>query len=517
MNRGVLLLLVALAALALRWVDLERRPMHNDEAVNAIKFGRLLEQGVYKYDPNEHHGPSLYYATLAWARLSDAPDFSHFTESRLRFVTVLFGVGLILVLSLLSDALGRLGTTWAALFTAVSPAMVFYSRYFIHEILLVFFTFLALAAGWRYWRTRLVGWALLAGAAVGLMASTKETFVLTLGAVALALWLNHTWNRLLDASGLPIHAPVLNFWHVGGGVVVCVAVAAIFFSSFFSNAAGLADTLRTYQPWIKRAGGETPHIHPWYFYLQHLLFFHSGRGPVWTEAVIFLLALVGALAGFRRRLLGRANSSFIRFIALYTFLLTAFYSLLAYKTPWCLLSFWLGMMLLAGTGAAVLVRCVRRPFWKPGLTVLLLASAAHLAWQSWQQNTLYAAAQRNPYVYAQTSPDLLKLVARVQSLSAVHSQHSQMLIKVMAPEDDYWPLPWYLRDFKQIGWWDKVPKDPFASIMIVSAKFDAKLDKNKSHLMVGYFALRPQVFLELYVEKQLWRDWLAAHLPQPDE
>jgi predicted membrane-bound mannosyltransferase len=294
-------------------------------------------------------------------------------------------------------------------------------------------------------------------------------------------------------------------------------VAAIFFSSFFSNAAGLADTLRTYQPWIKRAGGETPHIHPWYFYLQHLLFFHSGRGPVWTEAVIFLLALVGALAGFRRRLLGRANSSFIRFIALYTFLLTAFYSLLAYKTPWCLLSFWLGMMLLAGTGAAVLVRCVRRPFWKPGLTVLLLASAAHLAWQSWQQNTLYAADQRNPYVYAQTSPDLLKLVARVQSLSAVHSQHSQMLIKVMAPEDDYWPLPWYLRDFKQIGWWDKVPKDPFASIMIVSAKFDAKLDKNKSHLMVGYFALRPQVFLELYVEKQLWRDWLAAHLPQPDE
>ena len=175
------------------------------------------------------------------------------------------------------------------------------------------------------------------------------------------------------------------------------------------------------------------------------------------------------------------------------------------------------MILLAGTGAAVLVRSFRRPFWRPAFITLLLAGAAHLAWQSWQQNTVFASDQRNPYVYAQTSPDLLKLVARVESLSAVHSQDSHLLIKVMASEDDYWPLPWYLRNFKQIGWWDRVPEDPFAPIMIVSAKLGARLDENKTHLMVGYFALRPQVFLELYVQKQLWQDWLATRPHQPDE
>src|SRR6266436_5314287 len=105
MNKGLLFgLLVATAlALALRCPLLAERPMHNDEAVNAIKFGQLWEYGAYKYDPNEHHGPSLFYATLAVARLTSSPDFEHLTEVKLRLITVLFGVGLIVLLPLLAD------------------------------------------------------------------------------------------------------------------------------------------------------------------------------------------------------------------------------------------------------------------------------------------------------------------------------------------------------------------------------------------------------------------------------
>ena len=93
----VVLVLMAGLALALWSLCLDERPMHNDEAVNAIKFGQLWEHGGYKYDFNEHHGPTLSYATLALGRLTGAPrDFDQFTESRLRFTIVLFGVGLIL-------------------------------------------------------------------------------------------------------------------------------------------------------------------------------------------------------------------------------------------------------------------------------------------------------------------------------------------------------------------------------------------------------------------------------------
>ena len=510
----LVLLLAIGAALVLRWPSLNQRPMHNDEAVNAIKFGQLWNHQGYKYDPNEHHGPSLLYATLLVERLTGAPDLDHFTDARLRLVPVLFGVALLPLLLLLVDGLGRPGTVWAAIFVAVSPAFVFYSSYFIHEMLLICFTLLALAAAWRYWRSRHIGWILLAGAGLGLMAATKETFVITLAAAATAVLINQAWNRALDASKLPLNAPRLNWWHLLAGFGICCLVALLLFSSFFTNPSGPLDSLRTYLPWAHRAAGESPHVHPWYFYLRRLLYFRLANGPVWSEGLIFLLAVVGAVAGFRRRELAGASASLVRFLALYTFILAAFYSLLAYKTPWCLLNFWLGAILLAGVGAAVLLTSSQTRLRRVGVLAILLLGAADLAWQSWRVDTSYAADPRNPYVYAQTSSDLLNLTKKVEALSTVDPRHHELVVKVIAPEGDYWPLPWYLRQFRNTGWWDHLPEDPFAPIMIVSAQLHAGLDEKRTHVMAGYFQLRPQTFMELYVQLDLWKEWLAKRPPE---
>ncbi len=518
MNRSVLLgvLLACVVALALRCPFLNERPMHNDEAVNAIKFGRLWTEGKYKYDPNEHHGPSLYYATLAVARLTSTPDFIHLSEVKLRLITVCFGVALLLLFPLVANGLGKNATIWAALFTAVSPAMVFYSRYYIHEMLLVFFTFIALAAGWRYWRSRKLGWALLSGAGIGLMHATKETFLITLVAAALALVANWIWGRWLDAASRPAAPRRLSRWHIAAGITVWLFLAMILFSSFLTNAAGVADSVKTYLPWLKRAEGASPHINPWPFYFHRLFFFHIGKGPIWTEAFILMLALLGTFAGFARRGLADANASFVRFLAFYTFALTVAYCGIAYKTPWCLLSFWHGMLLLAGVGAVALLRVAKRRIAKAVVFLVLSAGMVHLAWQAWQLDTLYAADPKNPYVYAQTGPDLLRLVDQVQKLADVSSQKNQMLVKVISSDGDYWPLPWYLRNLGQVGWWETLPADPYAPVMIVSSKLDAKLDEKKTHLMVGYFALRPDVFLELYVELDLWKAYLAKNPPPKD-
>src|ERR1043165_1322586 len=120
MNGRVLVavLFAAIVALVLRCPRLGERPMHNDEGVNAIKFRKLWERNSYKYDPAEYHGPSLHYATLAIERLSAAPRFEQFTETRLRMVTVLFGIGLIVLLPLIVDGLGKIACISAALLTA---------------------------------------------------------------------------------------------------------------------------------------------------------------------------------------------------------------------------------------------------------------------------------------------------------------------------------------------------------------------------------------------------------------
>ncbi len=497
-------------AVALRCPILERRPMHNDEGVNAVKFGQLWEHGGYKYDPSEYHGPTLPYATAFVNRLTAGPDYKSFTEFRLRIITVLFGAALILLYPLLSSALGRRSAIWAGVFTAASPAMVYYSRYYIHEMLLIFFSGLALGSGWRYWRSRKVGWALLCGASVGLMHATKETFVISLAACVIALGLNQFWNRQLDASGVPVLAPRLSLKHVLAGLGACVVVSMILFSSFFTNPRGIVDSVATYGHWIGRAGISSPHGHEWWFYLQRLLFFHVDKGPIWSEALIFLLAIVGGVAGFLRKGLGDGSASFLRFLSFYTLLLTVFYSLLPYKTPWCLLNFWLGFILLAGVGASVLVTLARFQWARLAMTVALAAGTAQLAAQAWKASLDYAASPQNPYVYAHTSANILELVEKIDSLSKVSPEKNATVVKIMAPEGDYWPLPWYLRKFEHTGWYDKLPDEPYAPLMIVSAKFRANLDDKRTHAMVGLFELRPNVFFELYVEAGLWKAYVEG-------
>src|SRR5678810_1103583 len=104
---SALALLLAIAgALALRVPRLATRPLHNDEAVNAVTVSELWQQGRYAYDPDEYHGPTLHYATLPFLWLSGARSPDELSDSTLRLAPVVSGVGLILLLLLLADGLG---------------------------------------------------------------------------------------------------------------------------------------------------------------------------------------------------------------------------------------------------------------------------------------------------------------------------------------------------------------------------------------------------------------------------
>ena len=511
------LLVVAAGALALRLPQLDRRPMHNDEAVNAVLLQGLWERGVYQYNPDEYHGPALHYATLPFVWLSGTPDFDHLSERTLRLVTVTAGVALVLLVGLLRDALGAAATAVAGVLLAVSPAMVFYSRYFIHEMLLVCFTLLLLAGAWRYHQTGKPGWAALAGAGLGLMHATKETFVITLAAMGFALAATVAWNRWRP----PIPSgdrPAWNVRHLGLALGVAAAVSLFLFTSFFTHLRGPLDSVATYLPWIRRAGGHSPHIHPWHEYFERLLWFRSARGPLWTEAWIAVLALVGLGASLAGRGLGSSPVGFARFLAFFTVMITTAYSAIPYKTPWCLLNFWLPMILLAGIGAAVLMRWARRRPWQGCVGLLLAAGCAHLGWQAWRCSIEFANHRGNPYIYAQTVPNVLELTDRVQAIAGVNPEGVRTEIRVVAPESEYWPLPWYLRRLRNVWWLDTLPEEPYPPILIVGSGLKAALDEksNRRWLNVGYYELRPREFFELYVEFELWKRFVAT-LPRPKD
>jgi hypothetical protein len=55
--------------------------------------------------------------------------------------------------------------------------------------------------------------------------------------------------------------------------------------------------------------------------------------------------------------------------------------------------------------------------------------------------------------------------------------------------------------------------------MVVAASMEAAFDERptRTHLMAGYYQLRPQVFLELYVELDLWRAYVRSLPKERDE
>jgi len=513
---SVLILLVAVGALAFRLPRLEQRPMHTDEAVHARKLGTLIEDGIYEYNPEEYHGPTIYYFSLPFVWLSGARTYAEIpNEVPLRIAPVVFGVGLILLLLLMRDGLGRGAMVCAAVLTAVSPAMVFYSRYYIQEILLVFFTFAAMGAAWRYTRTKRLWWALLSGACVGLMYASKETFVVACIAMFAGAGLAAAWTRHVDHDELRLR-DYIDRRHAAGAIVVAAIVGVLCLSVFMTQPRAIWDSVLSYGQYVQRAGtgdsstsGAGLHNHPWYYYLKMLAFFKYAPGPWWSEALIMLLALVGIGAVLKRKPAMEGNVRLLRLLAFYTILMTFVYSIAPYKTPWCMLSFLHGMILMAGVGAVALYRLLPGKPLKAILSVLLVVGVWHLGAQAYRGNDVFDSDPRNPYVYAQTSRTFLRLPKRAEQIADVHPDGRDMLIKIIVPGSDYWPLPWYLRRFTSVGYWNEPPDDPDAAMIVTAPALEADLDAALSdRYEKEYVGLRPDVLLLTYVRADLWEEFI---------
>ncbi len=520
-----LILIVALGAFGLRAPRLCMRPMHTDEAVHAHKFGRyLLEQGVYEYDPNEYHGPTLNYFTLIPAWLAGERTYAEIDEVTLRIVPVLFGTAIVLLIAGLSGGLG-LASVAAALLAALSPAMVFYSRYYIQEMLLACFTLGLIVCGYRYARTRSLVWALAAGGFAGLMHATKETAVIAFGSMVLALALVILTQSGKDRS-LPRVLAGLNWRHILLGVVAAVVVSALLFSVFFRRPVGILDSYRTYVTYLGRAGGQdTAHVHPWYYYLQILLYARYAHGPIWTEGWIVLLAIVGLANAVRGTQVGRIDPKLVRFLAIYTLAMTVVYSAIPYKTPWCLLSFLTGLILLAGVGAVTLWAWARRPVLRGLVVVLVLVAVGHLAFLSYRASFMDYADSRNPYVYAHPTEEIFTAVNVVREYAATTGagRSADKPILIAVPGMDYWPLPWYFRDLPCVEYASGIPNE-VGPLVLVSDKLEGALqrkiceetpvEQRRMYMYLFdppcYIWFRPGVKLGGFVRKDLWDESAAT-------
>jgi uncharacterized protein (TIGR03663 family) len=508
---GLVVALAFAAGLGLRLVRVDVRPMHNDEANQAIKFGALLESGDYAYDAFDHHGPTLYYLTLPVAWLRGQATLAATDEWTLRGVPVAFGAATILLLPLLPAGIGRATGAAAAVLMAVSPAMVFYSRMYIQESMFACFALAFAIALGRAVAEAGLRWPALAGVAAGLAIATKETSVIvvpaSLAACALAWWsLGAARSAVPQANGRSRKAVLV-------GLGACASVAVLFYSSFLTHPATILEPLRAAPTYVARGLDPADHVHPWHFYLGILAWSSSG-GLRWTEALVLVLAAVGAATAWMRRDPVRSDATFWRrYLTANAAIILAAFSAIPYKTPWNLLPFYAATIVAAGIGVSALVRATA----SRGVHVLmaggLAIAAGHLGWQAWRASVVYAADPRNPYVYSQTVPDAVRMAARIRDLAALHRDGARMLVMVVAPPHEQWPLPWYLRAMPHVGYWANASEVPelTAPVIVASMGNAEKLDAALGDRYVSeFFGVRPEVLVTLYVERELWDRFLAT-------
>src|SRR5262249_31967765 len=150
-------------------------PLHHDEGVNGNFLVTLVREGNYVYNPENYHGPTLYYfaAVIPWVVRffggKVAGDAYGLTTFNIRLVTVVFGIGTIWLALTLRKRLGTIGALSAAGLIAISPGAIYLSRYFIHECLFVFFTLGIVVAALKFYDTGRGAYLILASTSAALM------------------------------------------------------------------------------------------------------------------------------------------------------------------------------------------------------------------------------------------------------------------------------------------------------------------------------------------------------------
>jgi len=500
---------IFIVAAVLRIFDLNLVPLHHDEGVNGNFLLSLVRDGHYTYDPNNYHGPTLYYITalIPWTiRLLfgiDARETYGLSTISIRLVPALFGLATICLVFLLRRRLGTVATLSAALLLAISPGAVYLSRYFIHETLFVFFTLGIVIAALKFYESHKPLYLILASASAAMLFATKETAMISAGVLVIALISTEVYRRLLNPNGGGISTSYLNeiMEDLGGptsfalwialAVIVFITLNVFLYTSFFQNyPKGIYDALSTFKVWTKT--GKEAHVHPPETYLYWL---------TKQEAAPLFLGGLGAVF-----VVFKPKNSFALFSALWAFGLIAAYSLVPYKTPWLVLNFIVPLTLIAGYAVQRIFELEQGQLRLP--VIILIAAILIGGYQTVDLNFVNYDNdnQYYVYVYAHTRRETKQLVDEIDRIARQGPDDGRTGITIVSRE--YWPLPWYLRHYSRVGYYGRMTptNEP---IIIASDDQRAEMDATFGNLYTVVpsgaadeaFILRPGVKLLLYVRR----------------
>ena len=186
---------VILLGAALRFWGLGDKPLHHDESLHAYYSLQLMNnlahwswcvnpppQGYtcYAYTPLLHGPFQFHFIALVYkiSQILGAPD-NGVNTTTVRILAATLGSAIVALPYFLRDYIGTVGAWLATLMLAVSPSMVYFSRFAREDIYMAFFTLVIVVGVARYIRERKMRWLVIAAAGLSFSYATKEATFLT--------------------------------------------------------------------------------------------------------------------------------------------------------------------------------------------------------------------------------------------------------------------------------------------------------------------------------------------------
>jgi uncharacterized protein (TIGR03663 family) len=305
-----------------------------------------------------------------------------------------------------------------------------------------------------------------------------------------SLGMSRAFGSFITRFGGPASIVILSI----AALSLFLAVNVLLYSSLFRNyPQGLYDAIKTFQFWTKT--GTQVHVHPWHTYL------------VWMWRKESIVLLLGAAGIGMAMWLGR--NAFAVFTSLWAFGLILAYSLIPYKTPWLILNFIVPLSIAAGYAVEGIYRRAKNTRWSILVVITGIVALGVSAYQAITLNFINYDDPRYVYVYAHTYREFLPMVEEITRAADLAGTGKETEISVMSPE--YWPLPWYLRDYPRVKFYGRLTGSTDPIIMAQDSQEAAlRAVLGSSYVMIrssatpgGAFPLRPTVNLVLFVRSDL--------------
>lgn len=398
------------------------RPPHHDESVNGWFVDGILNRGFYVYDPSNYHGPLYFYMMTLFERLFGRDVVV------LRWTTIVLGWMVTVTPFLFRKWLTSRGAWIAAFFLAVSPAMVFFSRYAIHEMgfalscILFFYYWLSAREGdWS--RRTIIG----LGVCLGAMACLKENFVIYVATLLIAEGCLRVYERRFTFTD------VKKTWSsISLVVAIAFALIVIFYSGFFQDPTGIPNFFKAFYLWSETGSKGNGHQKPFFYFFSLM-------------AKLEWFALLGLLL---TPLALKKVPAALRLLSVMSFGMVLAYSIVSYKTPWCVLCFYWGFICIAGYW---LSKWMNTSSARYGIGAVLVLGFGFSAYQSYDVAYANPDQENHLYIYGQTYRDFMPpLNEIINAGKADPTLHQSLRIQIISQFT--WPLPYILGEFKSVGY-----------------------------------------------------------------